>query len=146
MARLPSRLEDRQASAHSWVAASCLRMTEPSPSRVLLLHGLWMPRASMRWLASRLQAAGFQPSLFGYSSVAGGPEAVTPQLIQQLREPAHVVAHSLGGLMALTALQAHPELPVERVVCLGSPLCGSRAASALAGMPLAAATLGRSAD
>lgn len=34
--------------------------------------------------------------------------------------------------MALQALQQAPELPVQRVVCLGSPLCGSAAARGLA--------------
>lgn len=43
----------------------------------------------------------------------------------------HIVAHSLGGVVALRMLALLPEVPVERVVCLGSPLCGSRAASHL---------------
>ncbi|CEJ46640.1 conserved hypothetical protein [Xanthomonas citri pv. bilvae] len=43
-----------------------------------------------------------------------------------------VICHSLGGLMTLQALQDAPDLPVRRVVCLGSPLCGSAAARGLA--------------
>jgi pimeloyl-ACP methyl ester carboxylesterase len=57
-----------------------------------------------------------------------------------------VVAHSLGGLVALTALEQHPSLPVRRVVCLGSPLCGSAAAEGVARLPLVGRTLGRSRD
>lgn len=114
--------------------------------RVVLLHGLWMPRASMRWLAARLAQAGFAPRIFSYATVAGGPEAAVPSLVKLLqREETHVLAHSLGGLVAVRALELHPSLPVRRMVCLGSPLCGSAAATGLARLPLAAASLGRSA-
>ncbi|TQC55854.1 alpha/beta fold hydrolase, partial [Pantoea dispersa] len=58
--------------------------------------------------------------------------------------PVALVGHSLGGLIALQALQQAPALPVTRVVCLGSPLAGSAAARALAQRRLGRA-LGRSA-
>lgn len=118
----------------------------PRPRRIVLVHGLWMPRLSMAWHARRLRAAGYDTQLFGYSSVVGGPEAAMPALVEALRTPADVLAHSLGGLMVVQALQHHPELPVRRVVCLGSPLCGSAAADGLARLSLGAASLGRSAD
>lgn len=114
--------------------------------RVLLLPGLWMPRASMRWHAHRLRQAGYSPHLFGYAPVTRGPDAVIPALAEALRTPTHVVAHSLGGLLALRTLQRYPDLPVGRVVCLGSPLAGSAAAGGLASRALGAACLGRSAD
>jgi pimeloyl-ACP methyl ester carboxylesterase len=112
---------------------------------VVLLHGLWMPRASMQWHARQLRRAGHAPQIFSYATVAGGAEAAVPALVQALREPCDIVAHSLGGLVAVHALEQHPELPVRRVVCLGSPLCGSAAASGMARLPLGARTLGRSA-
>ena len=62
------------------------------------------------------------------------------------RGETHVLAHSLGGLVTLRALQLHPGVPVHRVVCLGSPLCGSAAATGLSRRPLTAKSLGRSAD
>lgn len=114
--------------------------------RVVLLHGLWLPGVSMRWHAARLAQAGFVPEIFGYATIAGGPTAALPRLVETLaRADTHVLAHSLGGLVALTALQRAPDLPVRRVVCLGSPLCGSAAAAGLAGRRLTAATLGHSA-
>lgn len=117
-----------------------------TPRRVILLHGLWMRPASLALLASRLQRAGFEPSRLGYSSVRGGPELAVRNLAREAREsPCHVVAHSLGGLVALSALEGFPDTPVHRVVCLGSPLCGSAAAAGLARLPLVRATLGRSA-
>ena len=102
----------------------------------------------MQWFASQLKAGGFAPSIFSYPSVAGGPEAAVPRLVQRLREleAAHVVAHSLGGLIALQALCAEPELPVSRLVCLGSPLRGSGAVSGvLTQFPATSLMLGRSA-
>ncbi len=116
--------------------------------RVVILHGLWMTGLTTQWFAARLRAAGFQPEIFGYHSIVGGPGAAVPRLAKRLREggQAHVVAHSLGGLIALEALAAEPELPVSRMVCLGVPLCGSGAAAGLARWPAASLWLGRSAD
>lgn len=122
-------------------------MSAAATDHVLLLHGLWMPRLSMQWIGARLRRAGFIPEFFGYATIAGGPEAAIPRLARRLRDrPSHVLAHSLGGLVTLTTLERHPDLPVSRVVCLGSPLCGSGAAAGLAGYAWSAASLGRSAD
>lgn len=116
--------------------------------RVILLHGIWMVGATMRWLASRLRSAGFEPEIFSYHSVVGGPAAALPKLASSLRDggPAHLVGHSLGGLLAVQALDAEDGgLPVSRVVCLGTPLCGSRAADVLGRNPLTVLYMGRSA-
>jgi len=120
---------------------------DPSPRRVVLLHGIWMAGVTMQWFGARLRAAGFAPETFGYHSIVGGPDQAVPQLAAQLRAGAEadIVAHSLGGLVALQALVAEPDLPVRRVVCLGVPLCGSSAAAQLARWPVASLWLGRSA-
>ena len=120
-------------------------MSDPAGRRVVLLHGLWMPRASMQWHARQLRKAGRVTHIFSYATVAGGPEAAVPALLAELQQPCDIVAHSLGGLVAVHALQQQPALPVRRVVCLGSPLCGSAAASGMARLPLGAAALGSSA-
>lgn len=115
--------------------------------RVVLLHGIWMAGVTMQWFGTRLRAAGFAPETFGYHSIVGGPDEAVPRLAEQLRAgpETDIVAHSLGGLVALQALAAEPDLPVRRVVCLGVPLCGSAAAASLARWPMAALWLGRSA-
>ena len=121
-------------------------MSHAVSRRVVLLHGLWMPGASMQWFASKLAAAGFEPEIFAYHSVADGPDTAVPRLIELLAAaPADIVAHSLGGLIALQALCEAPELDVGRVVCLGSPLTGSGAATGMLRWAPAAAMLGRSA-
>ena len=114
--------------------------------RVLLLHGIWMPGASLLRLAARLRQAGFEPEIHRYPGAAGGPEVVLPALRERLRGFDAVVGHSLGGLMTLSALREAEDLPVARVVCLGSPLCGSAAAAGIARRRSTAWTLGRSAE
>lgn len=115
---------------------------------VVLLHGIWNARAWLTPLAVRLREAGFTPRILGYASVVGGPEAALPALIETLRTSPQttIVGHSLGGMMALEALRRAPELPVTRVVCLGSPLRGSTTARHLAALPWALPVLGRSAE
>jgi pimeloyl-ACP methyl ester carboxylesterase len=122
-------------------------MTGPAGRRVILLHGLWMPGASMHWLSLQLREAGFAPEVFSYHSVADGPDLAVPRLIELLQAEgeADIVAHSLGGLIALQALCDAPGLPVERVVCLGSPLTGSGAAAGMLRWSPTAPLLGRSA-
>lgn len=105
-----------------------------------------MPGVAMAWLASRLQAAGFEPETFSYHSVADGPDRAVPRLIERIGEnEVDILAHSLGGLIALQALCDAPGLKVGRVVCLGSPLAGSGAASGMLDWPVSAWLLGRSA-
>jgi len=113
-----------------------------APGRVLLLHGIWMAGVTMQWFGARLRADGFVPETFGYHSIVGGPDEAVPQLARQLRKGGEtdIVAHSLGGLVALQALAAEPDLPVRRVVCLGVPVCGSSAAAQLG----SGTTIGRS--
>jgi len=123
---------------------------ESAPRRVVLLHGLWMPGLAMQWLATRMRQEHYAPEIFSYHSVADGPGRAVPDLVAALRSgPAcDIVAHSLGGLIALQALCDAPELAVGRVVCLGSPLTGSGAVGGMlrrAPVP-AAALFGRSAQ
>lgn len=128
-------------------AADPSRVTAGRKPRVLLLHGIWNAKAWLVPLAARLRAAGFETEAFGYPSVFGGPDVAVPRLISRLQgsEPLALLGHSLGGLVALQALNQRPELPVTHVLCLGTPLRGSDAARGLARHAWAAPALGRSA-
>ncbi|HWS77633.1 MAG TPA: alpha/beta hydrolase [Thermomonas sp.] len=117
--------------------------------RVLLVHGLWMRSIAMRWLATRLRSQEFAPQLFGYYSLLQDTDAVVARLAEALRQQpgTHVLAHSLGGLLALRAAQAVGVQQVGRIVCLGSPLAGSRAASSIvARIPAGARLVGHNRD
>lgn len=110
-------------------------MSEPdSNGPVLLVHGLWMRGITMRWLATRLRSRGFEPRMFGYYSLLQDTDAVVARLADALRERpgTHVLAHSLGGLLALRAAERVGPRGMGRIVCLGSPLAGSRAAATIA--------------
>ena len=105
------------------------RMAQP----LLLVHGLWMQPLAMRWWAQRLRLHGFSPDVVGYHSLREAPEAIASRLAAAIaaRPGTAIVAHSLGGLLAVCAA-ARVAAAAGRIVCLGSPLAGSRAATALA--------------
>ena len=135
----------QQRSVHGATGTPC--QDGHRTSRVLLVHGLWMPPFAMRHFAAGLRARGYATGILGYRSIVGSTGAAVDAVRERLRGgPAtHVVGHSLGGLMTLEALRAEPSLPVARVVCLGTPLCGSGAAKVLSRHALTALYLGRSA-
>jgi len=116
--------------------------------RVLLIHGIWNLRAWLLPLARRLRAAGFDADVFGYASIFDHPDTAISHLTERLRgsdTEISLIAHSLGGLIALETLRQAPDLPVPKVVCLGSPLQGSATAQSLIHRGWGAWTLGRSA-
>ncbi len=114
--------------------------------KVLLVHGIWNARHWLAPFAMRLRRQGLAPELFGYDSVLRDPEQAGDRLIAHLRRrPVELLAgHSLGGLVILEALRRAPDLPVKRVVCLGSPLCGSGVVAAMGQRPPLTLLLGRS--
>lgn len=116
-------------------------------TQVVLVHGLLNARSWLWPLALRLRGQGFKVALFGYSSLLEGPLHALPRLHTCLQDTGAtaVVGHSLGGLLALEALRQSPELPVARVVCLGSPLRGSETARRVAAKRWVRPLLGRSA-
>ncbi len=118
--------------------------------RVVLLHGIWMRGLAMSVLSRHIVQAGYAVETLDYASVFGGPDVATRALAarcgRQRGERVHLVGHSLGGLVALEALRRAPGLIEGRVVCLGSPLNGSRAARALGAWPATRWITGRSAQ
>lgn len=88
-------------------------------------------------LRRRLQAAcGFDAIGFSYPTVTGSMADHARGLLDfaraQRAQRLHFVAHSLGGLVVLRALQLTDDLPPGRAVLLGTPLQGSKAAQAVA--------------
>jgi len=115
---------------------------------VILLHGLWMRGFVLAALRHRLEGAGYSVELFDYASVFRGPDISIENLLARARrvqsQSIHFVGHSLGGLIALQALQRAPELVRGRVVCLGSPLRGSAVARGIARLPGGSFVIGKS--
>ena len=103
---------------------------------VLLLHGLLMRSPALLPMALRLRRRGFAPIIFSYSTLWRAPSLAMERLAMRLYGfgggPVHLVAHSLGGLIAAETLNRYQQLPTGRLVCLGSPIAGSAAARGLA--------------
>ena len=91
---------------------------------------------------------GMNVSLFSYPSVRGtldeNAAALAAYIEDQSVDSAHIVGHSLGGVLALRMHANNPDFLPGRIVCLGSPLSGSRAAKFLSELEWAEDIIGRS--
>lgn len=91
---------------------------------------------------------GLRCLLFSYPSVTGtlddNAAALSHFIHEQNVAGIHIVGHSLGGVLALRMLASDPGALPGRVVCLGSPLTGSRAAEYLNSQEWAEEIIGRS--
>lgn len=101
---------------------------------IIFAHGLWMKGLEMTWLRGRLRDRGYGVSQFQYHTVS----QTLADKCRRLRDailaeagPVALVGHSLGGVLSLHTLRAYPDLPVEKVVCLGSPLVDTAAGRSL---------------
>ena len=114
---------------------------------VVYVHGLWMTGAESIWLRRRLaRERGYQLRVFRYASVGSPPAHVIAALrdtIAAIEAPrVHLLGHSLGGLMILRCLERYPMPQPGRVVLLGAPVAGSRAARRLGRSKLGRRLLG----
>lgn len=100
---------------------------------VIVAHGLFLPGVETRLLRNRLSQAGFRPYLFQFPSVRGTLAHNVERLAKFAEgvrgDRLHFVGYSLGGVLTLHMLYRHRLARVGRIVCMGSPLTGSRTAS-----------------
>jgi pimeloyl-ACP methyl ester carboxylesterase len=121
----------------------------PERPSVLTTHGLWNTGLEATILRQRLARRSFAVSAFHYRSVTatvGAAIAEFRSAVLELPPPVHLVGHSLGGLVVLRLLELHPDLPIGRVVLLGSPVNGSESARTVIRLPGAAWLFGPLAD
>ncbi|MDH3351802.1 MAG: alpha/beta hydrolase [Gammaproteobacteria bacterium] len=116
---------------------------------VICLHGIWSHGAGMFLIKRRLEKEyGLRVLLFNYRSVRGTLDENAASLSRFIHKhglgAAHVIGHSLGGIIALRMLATDPDAVPGRLVCIGSPLTGSRAATLLSRQNWAEPMLGRS--
>lgn len=114
-------------------------MNQTPKEHVVLIHGLAGHRAVMWPLARHLHRAGFQTSRFGYRSFFHSIEAHANRLADKLAEleassdvdSFHLVAHSMGSIVARQAILTRPSEKLRRIVMLAPPNQGTPAATLL---------------
>ncbi|MFQ5622143.1 MAG: esterase/lipase family protein [Paracoccaceae bacterium] len=97
---------------------------------VILLHGLGRSSTSMRYMALRLQWAGFDTVTLDYPSREAGIAELVDGLFRRLPKAGrlHMVGHSLGGVLAKHLMLRLPPQRRGRIVQLGAPNFGSEIA------------------
>jgi pimeloyl-ACP methyl ester carboxylesterase len=115
---------------------------------VVLVNGLWMPDVGLWLLARRLRRAGFRTHTFSYPTVREDLRRNAQRLQTFLHtipgDTVHLVGFSLGGLVVRALFRQFPAQRPGRILLLGSPQQGSRAAAALAASCPGRFLLGRS--
>jgi pimeloyl-ACP methyl ester carboxylesterase len=119
-----------------------------SAAAVVFVHGLWMTGHESLLLTARLRRArGYSTQLYHYASmrapIAHSAAGLRAAMHAIDAPQVHLVGHSLGGLVILRCLQAQALAPPGRVVFLGTPCGGSRAAQVLGARRWGRALLGR---
>ena len=121
-------------------------MSEPTQS-VVLIHGLWMRSLVMLAHERRLRGEGFGTRRLTYPSWRDGLAANVCALSRFVAATPgtviHLVAHSLGGAVALSFLAQQSEARIGRVVLLGTPYSSCHCGSTCAANPLLAGLVGR---
>jgi hypothetical protein len=117
---------------------------------VVYVHGLWLSGNEAGVLLRRLgRELSAKTRAFSYasvtSSISESAQALAQFLTAQRADKLHLVGHSLGGLVILKLFESGEglKLPPGRIVFLGSPLNGSRAAQNLARLPFGKKIMGR---
>ncbi|XZE33250.1 esterase/lipase family protein [Pirellulaceae bacterium SH501] len=106
-------------------------MTTLNDDAVLLVHGFASHRSVMWPLALRLRSQGFRVFTWGYSSLFSsiGTHASRLRDLSKLQfsdgSRFHVVAHSMGSIIARAAFDLSPPSNLARLVLLAPPNKGS---------------------
>jgi pimeloyl-ACP methyl ester carboxylesterase len=107
---------------------------------VILIHGLWMHGLVLLPHQHWLRAEGFSVRRFSYPSWRGGFASNVRLLSSFVNETPgadiHLVAHSLGGLVALSMLSQEPDARIRSIVLLGTPYAGCHCGLTVAAQPV----------
>ena len=100
---------------------------------VVLVHGLWMSRWSFAFIAKYLRNHGYQVYRFGYKTTTRpfdfNIEKLTAFVNSRKEGTVHMVVHSMGGILSMRSLPMIRK--TGKLIMLGSPINGSRAARAM---------------
>ncbi len=100
---------------------------------VVLVHGLWMSRWSFHFIAKHLKAKGYRVYRFGYKTTTRpfdfNMQKLTAFVNSRTETTVHLVVHSMGGILSMRSLPMIRK--TGKLIMLGSPINGSRAAKAM---------------
>lgn len=121
----------------------------PDVKKIVLLHGVWSHGTALLLLRRHLQNEyGFDVRIFNYRSLQRTLDENADALAEFINDhnlgDSNLVGHSLGGVILLRMLANDSATIAGRIVCLGSPLRGSRPADVLDSMDWGDVLLGRS--
>lgn len=99
-----------------------------------------MNSVEMLYLRHKLETSGFTVHNFFYPTVRKSVAENTQTLCKKIHDlkldQLHIIAHSMGGIMTMHLLEHCKDLPMGRVVMLGTPLNGSYTAHKVSAWPL----------
>ena len=111
----------------------------PQRDRVILVHGLWMYGFCMAFMQRRIERSGYDVECWSYPTVRATLRDNAEQLAEYCRRHPgsrlHIVGHSMGGLIAVSAAAAGSIPCLGRVVAAGTPLADSFSARRLEQLP-----------
>ena len=114
---------------------------------VILIHGLWMSGFVLLPHQHWLRADGFTAHRFSYPSWRNGLDDNAHLLMRFIKETSattiHLVAHSLGGLVALKMLSQETDTRIRRLVLMGTPYEGCHCGITLVESSVLAPLVGR---
>jgi len=114
----------------------------------VLVHGLWMQGLLMRVMGRMLETRGFRTKAISYGFLKKTPAENAQLLYNEIgllgAKKINLVGHSLGGIVILHLLHNFPDLQIDKVVLIGSPVKGSSVARRVYNVPLLRPLLGQS--
>ena len=116
---------------------------------VIFIPGIWIYGNSTFFLQRGVKRCGYSSRWFAYSSVLNSWQENIERLYQfisRLDSPVVLVGHSLGGLLSAETMKQYPDLKVEQIIMLGSPIAGSKASRVLARWGMGRKMMGGSCD
>jgi pimeloyl-ACP methyl ester carboxylesterase len=114
---------------------------------VMLVHGLWLHGLAMKLIRRRLEARGYAVHAPSYRSVGCTLDENAADVVRHIRRvrcrKLHLVGHSMGGLVALTAARAMQAEARGRIVLIGTPFADSYSGRQLERLPGGRLLLGK---
>jgi triacylglycerol esterase/lipase EstA (alpha/beta hydrolase family) len=96
---------------------------------ILYLHGATMTPGAFNFYRTKIKHKEVSPHYNIDNGLTNNVDAICDELKDQVNRPVNIIAHSMGGLIALGLLEHG--LPIRKIVTLSTPFGGTIASSHL---------------